>query len=43
MREESTNQMRKETWEGIHFEERIAGNGEILNVSVKGVLMCDNY
>jgi hypothetical protein len=34
MREESTNGMRKEMWEGIYFKKRIDGSGEVLNVSL---------
>jgi hypothetical protein len=31
MKEETINQMRKEMWEGIHFEER---SGEVINANL---------
>ncbi len=33
MREELTNRMKKEMWEGLHFKGRIVGSGEVLNVN----------
>jgi hypothetical protein len=34
MREELMNRMKKEMWEGTHFEEMIGGNREVLNMSL---------
>jgi hypothetical protein len=34
MKEESTNQMKKEMWKGTHFEKMIGGSGKVLNVSL---------
>jgi hypothetical protein len=34
MREKSMNRMRKKMWEGTHFEERIGGNGKVMNVNL---------
>jgi hypothetical protein len=34
IREESMYRLRKEMWEGSHFDKKIVGNGEVLNVSL---------